>query len=132
MRIPSLFMLVAVSLHSSSARADSCFVFVGEMGNEKGGRADTDGPGSFGPLHEAMTLGCLEYAGFADGPNGVRALLVDFWGRGHWVVIGNYVGENSGRIVDITGEHIRIVQLERFDKYRYVERYRYIYRKDWR
>lgn len=69
-----------------------------------------DGPGSFGPLHETLTLGCLRYVGSIAAADRTNALLRDEEGTVHRVRIGDFVGERSGRVVAIDEQAVTVEQ----------------------
>jgi hypothetical protein len=105
--------------------AEPCFVRVEEPPPSKG---DTDGPGSFGALHEAMSLGCLAFLEIELAPNGNRALLMDYLGKKYNVGVGDYVGESSGLITEISQEMITIRQLVIGASGEYKEVIRFLFR----
>ena len=70
-----------------------------------------DGPGSFGPLHETLTLGCLRYVGSIASGERAYALLRDEAGTVHRVRVGDAVGERSGRVIAIDEQAVTIEQL---------------------
>jgi len=72
-----------------------------------------DGPGSFGPLNNTVNLDCLTFAGTVEGANGPVAVLKDENGVVYRVKIGDYVGENSGYVAEISPARIKIIQLVR-------------------
>lgn len=70
-----------------------------------------DGPGSFGTLHNTVTLDCLSYVGSLE-KNGVEHVLIrDETGTIHQLRPGSYMGENSGVIMKIDATTIHIKQL---------------------
>lgn len=70
-----------------------------------------DGPGSFGALHETVTLDCLRYVG-SIRKGGVELVLIrDDRGTVHQLRLGSYIGENSGVITKIDRDAITITQL---------------------
>ena len=91
-------------------------------------RPDVDGPGSFGPLHETVSLDCLQYVGYAAIGDVVRAELRDENGDRYLVQQGMMVGENAGRIVEITEARITIEQLVRGTDGEFVPVLRYLFR----
>jgi hypothetical protein len=72
-----------------------------------------DGPGSFGPWHGTVTLDCLRQIGFRQGEHGPEALLEDHRGMKRWVMIGETIGENEGRIMRITEKGLNLILLLR-------------------
>lgn len=70
-----------------------------------------DGPGSFGELHETVTLDCLAYAGSISRDGIEHVLIRDETGRIHVLKPGSYMGENSGVIARIDADVIHIRQL---------------------
>ncbi len=71
-----------------------------------------DGPGSWGPLHNTVTLDCLQYTGsiYRDGIE--QVLIKDETGTIYRMKVGDFMGEKTGRIIKID------------DRYIYVEQYR--------
>ena len=74
-----------------------------------------DGPGSFGPLHGTVTLGCLKYTGSISRAGVEHVLIRDDEGTIHRLKIGDYMGENGGVIHGIEATHIVIEQLVKRD-----------------
>ncbi|HEX4328089.1 MAG TPA: pilus assembly protein PilP [Burkholderiales bacterium] len=74
-----------------------------------------DGPGSFGELHETVTLDCLAYVGSIKQGKEERVLIRDEQGILHTLKLGSYVGENSGIIKEIHVDFIDIHQLVKRD-----------------
>lgn len=70
-----------------------------------------DGPGSFGALHETVTLACLRYAGSIQKDGIELVLIQDERGVVHQLRLGSYVGENNGVITGIDRDTIYITQL---------------------
>ncbi|MBK6729335.1 MAG: pilus assembly protein PilP [Xanthomonadales bacterium] len=121
-------VLLALLLTRTSAASDeACMVLVE---NQPPTRADIDGPGSFGPLHETMSIGCLDYVEFEKTSDGNRARLVDHTGRVHIIRPGEFVGENSGQVAEITRNRIAVVQVVRGASGEYAEVRRYLFRRD--
>lgn len=70
-----------------------------------------DGPGSFGALHETVTLDCLRYAGSIH-KDGVEVVLIrDETGVVHQLKLGSYMGEHNGIITRIERDTLYITQL---------------------
>ena len=104
------------------AEADGCMRHVGST--DHGG---PDGPGSFGPLQDTLTLGCLKFIRVLGEPEQPRALLLDESGKEYVVEVGSYIGENTGRITSITSKRIRIAQLVKNEDGEYVEAVRFVF-----
>lgn len=75
------------------------------------GHPGFDGPGSFGPLQGTVTLGCLKYIGFLDVKGKRIAIIEDETGAKYRVGVGDWVGEDAGKVTRITPENVEIVQL---------------------
>ncbi len=69
-----------------------------------------DGPGSWGPLHNTLTLDCLQYVGsiYRDGVE--QVLIKDERGGIYRMKIGDFMGEKTGRIVKIDDQYIYVEQ----------------------
>lgn len=72
-----------------------------------------DGPGSWGALHETVTLDCLKYIGSIKDDSKVVMLVKDEKGVIHHLRMGDFMGENSGKIVGITETTIIVDQVVR-------------------
>jgi Tfp pilus assembly protein PilP len=70
-----------------------------------------DGPGSFGPLHETLTLGCLRVLSIETLNGGPTATLVDERSKAYLVRVGDWIGEHAGRISEISDKRITVVQI---------------------
>ncbi len=70
-----------------------------------------DGPGSFGPLQDTVTLDCLTYVGSIQKDGVEHVLIRDERGTVHTLRRGSYMGENSGVIERIDADAIYIRQL---------------------
>jgi len=120
------FVLLALLMAQTSAASDeTCMVLVEEQPSAP---PDLDGPGSFGPLHETMSMGCLDYVEFEKTSNGNRARLVDHVGREYVIHRGDYVGEYSGQVTEIKRNRITIVQIVRGASGEYEEAHRFLFR----
>lgn len=71
-----------------------------------------DGPGSWGPLHNTLTLDCLTYAGsiLRDGIEYV--LIRDEKETLYRLKVGDFMGDKSGHIIKIDESFIYIEQYE--------------------
>lgn len=69
-----------------------------------------DGPGSFGELHNTVTLDCLKYVGSIHKEEAEHVLIKDEQGKVHTLRLGSYIGENSGVIAKIEHDVITIEQ----------------------
>ena len=72
---------------------------------------DYDGPGSFGELHNTVTLGCLKYVGSIKRKGQEHVLIKDDKGKIHLLKLGSYMGENGGIIKKIDRDSIYIEQI---------------------
>ncbi len=70
-----------------------------------------DGPGSFGALHDTVTLDCLRYVGSLERGGQEHVLIRDETGVVHRLKAGDYIGENAGVIRRIDAEYIHIEQI---------------------
>jgi hypothetical protein len=69
-----------------------------------------DGPGSWGPLQDTVTLDCLQYTG-SIVRNAVEYVLIrDENGAIYRLKVGDFMGENTGRITKIDEHYIYIEQ----------------------
>ena len=91
------------------------------------GHPELDGPGSFGPLHETLSLDCLTFNGVMEHDGKVVAILRDEKGVSYRVKSGDYVGENAGRISQISSKRITIVQFVRNAQGDLIELKRYMF-----
>jgi len=71
---------------------------------------ELDGPGSFGPLQDTVTLGCLTYVGSIQKDGVEHVLIRDDKGTVHTLRRGSYMGENTGIIERIDADAIYIRQ----------------------
>ena len=115
-------LILLLAFWPAVAFGEACLVLVDETDPK---RPDIDGPGSFGPLHETMSLGCFAYERFL--PSTSRAILRDYLGREFEIGVGDYVGEYSGRASDISAERIVAVQVVRGSSGEYEEVPRYLF-----
>ena len=72
-----------------------------------------DGPGSWGKLHNTVTLDCLHYVGSLSMNGVVEVLIRDETGVVHRLKVGDFMGENTGRITRIEDDRIYIEQTVR-------------------
>ena len=72
-----------------------------------------DGPGSWGPLQDTVTLDCLRYVGSVERKGKEQVLIRDERGRIYELKLGSFMGENTGRIVKIDAGTIYVEQLVR-------------------
>ena len=111
-----------LSLVAPDASAD-CMRFVPKSPEH----ADTDGPGAFGPLQDTVSLDCLKFSSIVGSGQKIQANLVDETGAAYLVSVGDYVGENNGRITEITKDRITIVQLVKGADNEWVELKRFLF-----
>ena len=80
-----------------------------------------DGPGSWGPLHDTLTLDCLRYVEMQKEDDQLIALIEDDRGNVHQVRVGDFMGENTGRVVRIEKNAVHLVQIIKDSKNRWVQ-----------
>ena len=74
---------------------------------------ELDGPGSFGPLQDTVTLDCLTYVGSIQKGGVEHVLIRDERGTVHTLRRGSHMGENTGIIDRIEADAIYIKQFVR-------------------
>jgi hypothetical protein len=74
--------------------------------------AGFDGPGSWGPLHNTLTLDCLTYAGSIERDRIEYVLIRDEKGTVYRLRVGDFIGDKSGHITKIDESFIYIEQYE--------------------
>jgi hypothetical protein len=72
--------------------------------------AGFDGPGSWGPLNNTLTLDCLTYAGSIVRDRIEYVLIRDEKGGVYRLKVGDFMGEKSGHIIKIDESFIYIEQ----------------------
>lgn len=72
---------------------------------------DPDGPGSWGQLQDTVTLDCLKYVGSTMRQGKEIVFIRDELGKVHDLQVGDFMGENTGRIVKIDATAIYLLQL---------------------
>ena len=115
-------LLAVLSLVTADASAE-CMRFVPKDPDHP----DVDGPGAFGPLQNTVSLGCLQFKSIVGSGSGIQANLVDETGAAYRVSVGDYIGENTGRITEITKDRITIVQLVKGTDNEWVELKRFLF-----
>ena len=115
-------LLAALSLVAADAHAE-CMRVVPKSPNH----VDVDGPGAFGPLQDTVSLGCLQFTSVVGSGHNIQANLVDETGVAYRVSVGEYIGENTGRISEITKDRITIVQLVKGADNEWVEVKRFLF-----
>ena len=95
-------------------------------------RPDPDGAGAFSPLQDTLTLDCLVFTGVVTKGKENTALLLDEKGMTYKATLGSYVGENTGRVIEITAKRITIRQMVRDAEGGWIEvlRYKFLGRDD--
>src|SRR5262245_20237668 len=124
MNMRSLALAALLLALSTAAMADECMRLVPDKRPP-----GTGGPGSSGPLQDLLTLGCLRFVDVTREDDKVYATLIDERGASHRVMPGSMVGENNGRITEITEARITLIQLIRGADKEYVEAPRYLFRE---
>ena len=71
-----------------------------------------DGPGSWGPLNNTVTLDCLKYAGSITRDQVEYVLIRDERGTVYGLKVGDFMGEKSGYISKVDESFIYIEQYE--------------------
>ena len=104
------FVMTALALLSAGAPDASaqCMRLVPE---KHSGDLAIDGPGAFGPLHNTVSLGCLHFTDVVGAGRNTKAILLDETGAEFRVGVGDYVGENSGKVLEITKKRLTIIQV---------------------
>lgn len=118
--------LLLCALVFASTTAATCMRVVPE---KPGTPPYFDGPGSFGPLNNTVSLDCLSFESVEHDSKGPIALLKDENGLVFRVGIGDYVGENSGYVAEISPARIKIIQLVRGPDGALAEASRYLFAK---
>src|SRR5690348_1555919 len=70
-----------------------------------------DGPGSFGPLHGILSLDCLSFKRVEVRDGKRIAVLQDNHGKLFYVQEQDNVGENAGRVTEITPAWVTVTQV---------------------
>jgi len=94
---------------------------------EEKSQASLDGPEAFGPLHGTLTLGCLRVVSIVGMSENRIARLLDERSELHEVKVGDWVGENAGRISEITEQRLTIVQIYLGEDGKLIESNRYLF-----
>jgi Tfp pilus assembly protein PilP len=116
---------VAFSVGDTSAARDSdCMRLVPQ---EQAVHPDIDGPGSFGPLQGTLTLGCLRVLSIRGAGKDRIATVVDERSHTYEVRAGAWIGENGGRISEITDRRITVVQVVLGADGKFIETNRYLF-----
>ena len=70
-----------------------------------------DGPGSWGPLHNTLSLSCLVYQGYVQESDAYKAIVRDYVKDEIYIVkIGSYMGDHSGQVIAISPSTIVVRQ----------------------
>ena len=101
------YAALVLALFASSALAAECV----RWKPDPNAPPQLDGPGSFGPLQDTVTLACLRYVGtfLRGGYEWVQ--IADENGKVYDLRVGYYMGENSGIIRKIDGRYIYLEQM---------------------
>jgi hypothetical protein len=105
--LPALLLALAFAVPATAAAECK------RIGNEPpapGKAPELDGPGSFGPLHDTVTLDCLTYVGSIQMGGVEQVLIRDERGTVHHLKVGDPMGENDGVISRIDETTITITQ----------------------
>jgi Pilus assembly protein, PilP len=70
-----------------------------------------DGPGSFGPLQDTVTLDCLTFIRSIQKGDTEYAVVADERGATYEVKVGSYMGENTGLILKMDRDFIYLRQM---------------------
>lgn len=124
LKVPLVLWLLLCTLAVANTASATCMRVVPD---KPGTPPYFDGPGSFGPLNNTVSLDCLTFAGIADGTKGPVAVLKDENGVAYRIKIGDYVGENSGYVAEISPSRIMIIQLVRGPDNALAEAKRYLF-----
>lgn len=102
-----LFLVIAMCALSYTVAAEC----VRYKPPPKGTPPDPDGPGSWGELQDTVTLDCLRYVGSIEWNGKEHVLIRDERGKLHKLQLGDFMGENTGRIVKIDAAAIYVEQI---------------------
>jgi hypothetical protein len=90
-------------------------------------RPELDGPGAFSPLQDTLTLDCLVFTGTIVHGKEIVAVVQDERGAIYKVARWNYLGENTGRVVEITATRIKVLQVVRDENGNQIQVPRYLF-----
>lgn len=105
--LPALLLVLAFALPATAAAECKR---IENVPPAPGKAPDLDGPGSFGPLHDTVTLDCLTYVGSIESRGVEQVLIRDERGTVHRLKVGDPMGENDGVISRIDETAITITQ----------------------
>lgn len=89
--------------------------------SEKSLRPDLDGPGSWGPLQDTVLLEDLELVETKIQNGQWHAYVHDPSGHTHDIMAGDFMGENTGRVLDIREDILVIIQIVQDGQGGYIE-----------
>ena len=121
MKTSTLAFLSACLLFASANASGQCV-----RNTEKLPPGTLDGPGSFGPLQDTVTLDCLKFKGVSYHGKELVAVLEDERGKSYRVKRGDNVGEKSGYLTEITSNRLTITQIVPDGRGGWIEQKRYI------
>jgi type IV pilus assembly protein PilP len=102
------FLIICVGLLFASVASAECVRY---QRPPPGAPIDLDGPGSWGELQDTVTLDCLKYVGSTMKQGRENVLIRDERGKVHQLQVGSFMGENTGRIVEIDATVIYLLQI---------------------
>ena len=102
------FLTICVGLLFASVASADCVRY---QRPPPGAPIDLDGPGSWGELQDTVTLDCLKYVGSIMRQGREIVLIRDERGKVHQLQVGDFMGENTGRIVKIDATSIYLIQI---------------------
>ena len=102
------FLTICAALLFASVASAECVRYQRPL---PGAPIDPDGPGSWGELQDTVTLDCLKYVGSTMRQGKEIVLIRDERGKVYELRVGDFMGENTGRIVKIDATTIYLLQL---------------------
>ncbi len=88
-----------------------CLAFIACDGSGIHKGVDLDGPGSWGPLQDTVLLKDLELVETQIQNGQWHAYIRDPSGKTHDITAGSFVGENTGRVIEIRKDILVIMQI---------------------
>jgi Tfp pilus assembly protein PilP len=88
-----------------------------------------EGPGFFSPLQDTISLDCFRFKSISGSGKNAVALLEDERGKFYRVKRGDFLGENRGRIIEITTIRISVSQRVRDANSNWIQAPRYLFRE---
>jgi len=98
-----------------------CLAFIACEGSGIPNGPDLDGPGSWGPLQDTVLLKDLELVETEIQNGEWHAYIRDPSGKTHDITVGSFVGENTGRVLEIREDVLVIWQAVMDDEGGWIE-----------